>query len=70
MTTVRPDTGRLVLLLAVLGFGLQWLRRQQPPGQNTPRPGKTATDVERPHVVDLDRYMPPQQLPLKEIPVP
>jgi len=56
----------LVLILGAAGFAVQWWRASKV----STTANETAEPASRTHVLDVERYLPPQQLPLKELPVP
>jgi len=55
----------VLILVVAAGLGVQWWRSGRPGS-----PGGEPTAAEQTHVLDLEQLMPPQQLPLKELPVP
>ncbi len=55
----------LLILLVAAGLGVQWWRSGRP-GSSGDRPAA----AEQTQALDLEQFLPPQQLPLKELPVP
>lgn len=54
-----------LILLVAGGLGIQWWRG----GDRKASPDEVEA-ADQTHVLDLEQFMPPQQLPLKELPVP